>query len=161
MLSTYDMVTRNASADEVARATERALVDPRAPRFGQAVTATGLLLGVLLGRPALVFAIAAVLVLAVASRWQVDLYGIVFKNGVKPLLSPAEPEAAVPHRFAKLIGAVGTTLASGLILLGVPTAGYVVAVAIALVAGLAAVTGYCIGCRMYRQVTLFQRLSLV
>ncbi len=138
-----------------------ALVDPRAPRFGQAITASGLLVGVLLDIPVLIFAVAAVLFLSAASGWRIDLYGIVFKNLVKPRLGPAEPESAVPHRFAKLIGVVGTVLASAFLVVGISLAGYAIAIVVAIAAGLAASTGYCIGCRMYSQVSLFRRLSLV
>lgn len=155
------MVTQYGVADDRDAGGEREKVDPRAPRFGQGITAAGLLAGVALDLPLLVYAVAAVLVTSVATRWQVDLYGIVFKNLVMPRLPPRQPESAVPHRFAKLIGAVGTALASALLLFGVPLAGYGVAVLIAIAAGLAATTGFCIGCRMYRQVSLFQRLSIV
>lgn len=155
------MVTKTGVADDLGTGGEREMVDPRAPRFGQGITAAGLLAGVALDLPILVYAVAAVLVTSVATRWRVDLYGIVFKNLVVSRLSPRQPESAVPHRFAKLIGAVGTALASLLLLSGVPLVGYGVAVLIAIAAGLAATTGFCIGCRMYRQVSLFQRLSIV
>lgn len=155
------MVTRNrsASVDDQGRSAD--MVDPRAPRFGQAITASGLFAGVILDVPALIYAVALVLFVSAASRWQLDLYGVVFKRLVKPRLAPADPESAVPHRFAKLIGVVGTAIATGFLVFGFAFAGYTVAVIVALAAGLAATTGYCIGCRMYRQVSLFQRLSLV
>ena len=143
------------SADAVAR------VDPRTPRFGQAVTASGLLSGIALDRPVLVFAVTAVLSLAVLSRWRVDAYGLAFRGLVAPRLAPEAPEPAAPHRFAKLIGAAGTTLASLALLAGVPLVGYALAGAVALAAGLAATTGLCLGCRMYRGVALFRRHDLV
>jgi hypothetical protein len=155
------MVTEIGTRDGREPPAARATVDPRAPRFGQAITATGLLLGVVLDVPVLVYAVAVVLVIAVATRWQLDLYGRLFKHVVRPTLAPAEPESAVPHRFAKLIGAVGTTLASLALVLGHPVLGYGIGVLVAAAAGLAATTGFCIGCRMYRQVSLFRRLSLV
>lgn len=155
------MVTQTGSAPTEDPARVGDMVDPRAPRFGQAITATGLLAGVLLDIPALIYAVAAVLLLSAASGWRIDLYGIVFKALVKPRLPPAEPESAVPHRFAKLIGVVGTAFATGFLVFGVPLAGYAIAVVVAVAAGLAATTGYCIGCRLYSQVSLFRRLSLV
>lgn len=137
------------------------MVDPRAPRFGQAITAGGLLAGIALQVPAVVFAMTVVLVVPVLSRWRVDPYGLLWRRVVKPALGPAEPEPAAPHRFARVLGAVGTTLASALLLAGVPLAGYAVAGAIVFAAGLAAVTGICLGCRMYRGVSLFRRLDVV
>lgn len=137
-------------------------IDPRAPRFGQAVTATVLTLAVLLQVPQLVVLIAGVLGLAVLSRWRVDLYGLVWKHGVSSLLSPPEQlESPAPHRFAKLIGAVFTIAASGALLLGAPTVAYALAAIVAVLAGLAATTGFCLGCRMYRQMSVVQRLGWI
>lgn len=155
------MVSGYGTGTETSSASERPVVDPRAPRFGQAITATGLLAGIVLEVPAFVFVITVALVLAVGSQWRIDLYGILFANLVKPRLEPREPESATPHRFAKVIGALGTTIASGLLLAGFPLAGYLVAVPIVAAAGLGATTGFCLGCRLYRGVSLFQRLSIL
>lgn len=149
-----------SSERSVTSAPER--VDPRAPRFSQAITATGLLAGALLGEPLLVFAIAAVLVTAVASEWRLDLYGLAWKRGARRIVDPpAEFESAVPHRFAKLLGAVGTTLASLALLAGFYAVGYALAVAVGLLAALGATTGLCLGCKLYRQVSYFQRLGVL
>lgn len=155
------MVTGYDGADESLSTPETAMVDPRAPRFGQALTATGLLGGVLFDLPLAVFAIATILVVAVASQWRLDLYGFLFKTVVRPFLDQRSPESATPHRFAKVVGAVGTSIASGLLLAGFTLAGYLVAVPIIVAAGLGATTGFCLGCHMYRQVSLFRRLSIV
>lgn len=138
-----------------------ARVDPRVPRFGQSLTAGGLLAGIALDLPVLVVAVTAALAVPVATRWRVDPYGLLWRWGVAPHLAPTRPEPAVPHRFAKLLGAVGTTLATVALLAGVPLVGYALAGAVALAAGLAATTGLCLGCRMYRGVSLFRRLNLV
>lgn len=140
----------------------RTLVDPRAPRFGQAVTATVLLAGVVFGVPSAVYAIAVILGLAVISGWRLDLYGLVWKFVLIPLVGrPPERESAAPHRFAKLLGAVGTAIASVLLLANLPLAGYAVAFLVAALAGLAATTGFCLGCRMYREVSVLQRIGVV
>lgn len=140
---------------------EVAVVDPRAPRFGQAITATGLLAGIAFDRPGLIFLVTAILVVAVASGWRFDPYALLWRRLAGTVIEPETPEAAAPHRFAKLLGAAGTTLASALILGGAPVAGYGVAGAVAFAAGLAATTGICLGCRMYRSVSLFRRLNFV
>lgn len=149
------------SAEPDTDAADPPLVDPRAPRFGQAITASALGLGVVLQVPALVYVIAVILVVAVVSRWRLDLYAVLWRHGVSTLVEPTTPEPAAPHRFAKLLGATGTALASGLLLAGVPLVGYVVAGLVALAAGLAATTGICLGCRMYRSVSFFHRLDVV
>lgn len=148
-------VTDASPADGLAR------VDPRAPRFGQTITASGLTIGIALQLPVLVYAVTAVLLAAVLSGWRFDAYGLVWRSLVAPRLDPADPEPASPHRFAKLLGATGTALASGLLLTGFTTAGYAIAGIVALAAGLAATTGICLGCRMYRGVALFRRLDVV
>lgn len=138
------------------------LVDPRAPRFGQGLTATGLTLAIGLQAPILVYAVAAVLLAAVVSGWRVDLYGLLWRRAlVRVVGRPDEREPAAPHRFAKLLGASFTAVASALLLAGIPLAGYAVAGAVALLAGVAAVLDVCVGCRMYRQVGFFRGLGVV
>lgn len=138
------------------------MTDPRAPRFGQAITTAGLLAGIALDAPALVFTIAAILGLAVVSRWRLDGYGLLWRRAIQPVIGSAtDPEPAAPHRFAKLLGAVGTALASVTILVGVPTLGYVIAGGVAVAAGLAATTGLCLGCNLYRQVGFFRRRDVI
>lgn len=149
------------SADEGQTIETVAMVDPRAPRFGQTITTIGLVASIGLQRPVLIFAVTAILLTAVVSRWRYDPYGLLWKYFVKPIVTYRDPEPVAPHRFAKLLGAVGTTLASAFILAGIPLVGYVVAGAVALAAGLAAATGICLGCRMYRGVSLFRRLNVV
>lgn len=138
------------------------LVDPRAPRFGQTLTTLGLGGAVVLDFPPLLYATAFVLVAAVASGWRLDLYAALWRTLLVPIVgAPAEREPASPHRFARLLGAVGATLASVLVLAEFSLLGYVVAGAVAVLAALAASTGICLGCRMYRQVAFFRRLNVV
>lgn len=152
------------------------LVDPRAPRFGQGLTALGLTAGLVMREPLLVGAVALVLATSVATRWRVDLWATLWRRVGLPVAGrPDEKEPAAPHRFAKLLGATFTGLAvvafaadlfvtrppgiaslSGLAVLGYGLAGLVAALA-----GLAAATGVCVGCRMYRQVSYFRRLGVV
>lgn len=139
-----------------------ATVDPRAPRLGNTLTATGLLGGVVLAHPAPIAAVGVVLAAAVLSGWRLDLYALAWRRVAVPLVGPTdEREAAAPHRFAKLMGAVGASLATVLLVADLALAGYALAVAVGLAATLSATTGFCIGCRLYRQVALFRRLGVV
>lgn len=156
------MATETGSASTGAEPSGIDQVDPRAPRFGQTLTATGLLAAIALDRPAFLFAVAAVLVTAVVSRWRLDLWALLWRHVALPVVGrPTEREPAAPHRFAKLIGATGTALASAFVLAGFPLAAYVVAGGVAAAAALAATTGICLGCRMYRQVAFARRLNVV
>lgn len=144
-------------------------VDPRAPRFGQAITAGFALGAVVLGTPWLVYALAVLLVVPVATRWRVDPYRFLYQRVVRRFISPpAETESALPHRFARVVGAFLTAPAAGVLLVaGVTGAtplawvGYGLAALVGALALLGAATGFCLGCRMYRSVGRFRRLGLL
>lgn len=139
-----------------------ALVDPRAPRFGQSITAALLLAGVALGWAAPVYAVAIVLGLAVVSRWRLDLYAFFWKRVAIPVVGgPDEREPAAPHRFAKFLGATGSILASILLIVGYAAMGFAIAALVGLVAGLAAATGFCLGCRLYGQMSFLRERGIV
>ncbi len=149
--------------------TDPALVDPRAPRFGQLITMSLLTVGIVLQEPFVVLAVAAVLNLALVSGWRVDVYGLLWQQVMIPILGkPEAKEPAAPHRFAKLMGASFTGLAT-VLLFAAPTIGvselalfgYGIAGLVAVLAGVAAIGDYCVGCKMYRQVGYFQRLGVV
>ncbi|WP_290817594.1 DUF4395 domain-containing protein [Halovivax sp.] len=138
------------------------LVDPRAPRFGQAITATLLLAGAAAGAPALVYAVAAILGLAALTRWRLDLYAVTWRRLAIPIVgAPPEREPATPHRFAKLLGAGGSLIASLLLVLGLFLPGFAIAAFVGLLAALGATTGFCLGCQMYRQVSVLRRRGVL
>ena len=138
------------------------LVDPRAPRFGQTLTTLGFGSAIALDLPVLVYAVTVVMTAAVISGWRIDLYAFLWRNVMLPFVGkPVEREAAAPHRFARVMGAIFGILGSALLLAGLPLAGYAAVGIVVVLAGLAAATGICLGCKMYRQVQFFQRLGLV
>lgn len=144
-------------------------VDPQAPRFGQVITASALVVGIALGEPLFVLAVAVILGTAVLSGWRLDLYATLWRRVMVRIVGPpTEREPAAPHRFAKLLGASFTTIATVLLyaapVVDVPAlslAGYAVAGLVALLAAVAGIGDYCIGCKMYRQVGFFRRLDVV
>lgn len=164
-----DHTRTDTAPDRPRERTATDMVDPRAPRFGQILTATLLTLGVALQQPILVLAVAGILGTAAATRWRLDLYRILWRRGIFPLIGPPpRTESAVPHRFAKLLGATFTTIATILLYAGTtagfPTAvyaGYLVASLVALLAAIGGLGDYCIGCKLYEEVALFRRLGVV
>ena len=64
-------------------------------------------------------------------------------------LGPVEPEHEYPPRFAQVLGSVALTLSLVAFALGQPTLGWLLALAVAGLQSLLAVTGYCLGCRLY------------
>jgi hypothetical protein len=138
------------------------LVDPRAPRFGQSITALATGAFVATGRPEPLFAVAAILAVSVLSGWRVDLYAVVWRRAVAPIVGPPDRrEPAAPHRFAKLLAMAFTLGASVLFVAGSVLPAMVVAGLVAVLAGVAAAFDVCVGCRMDREVSYVRRLGVV
>lgn len=164
MSEQYESTTSTGATAEEPRSQSTGVdtVDPRAPRFGQALTTTFLGLAIVLQQPIFVYLTAAALTTAAVTRWRLDPWGILWKRVGMPVVGkPDDQETAAPHRFAKLLGVAGTGLATIAFLANLPLVGYVLAGAVMLAAGLGATTGLCLGCKLYGQVRFFQRLNLV
>ena len=85
---------------------------------------------------------------AFGMRWSV--YGMVWRRLVKVVgLAPAELEHEYPPRFAQVLGSVALTLALVAFALGATPLGWVFTLAVATLQTVLAVTGYCLGCRLY------------
>lgn len=69
---------------------------------------------------------------------------------VQPLFGEGRIEDSRPPRFANVIGAIFLNSASMLHLAGASTAGWVLITIVAALASLAVITGFCMGCSMYR-----------
>jgi hypothetical protein len=126
------------------------MIDPRGHRFGAG--ASGLLLvgSFLLNAPiGVAIALASIGVSAAFGlRWSV--YGIAWRRIVRiARLGPAEPEHEYPPRFAQTLGSVALVLSLSAFLAGALAPGWAFALAVAGLQGLLAVTGYCLGCRLY------------
>ncbi|HEY3523633.1 MAG TPA: DUF4395 domain-containing protein [Candidatus Limnocylindrales bacterium] len=126
------------------------LVDPRGQRFGAGTSAIVLVIAFLVDAPPVVAFVALALGVSSAfgTRWFVFGRPWQIVRGVLRL-GPAEPEHEYPPRFAQALGA--TFLGLGLIAfaaLGEPLAWLPVA-AVAGLQALLAVTGFCLGCRLY------------
>lgn len=125
-------------------------IDPRGPRTNQAVLAVALLAGFLADwRPVVpIFAVVLLLGAAFGPR-----YGPVLRfyaDVVKPRLGPpAELEDPRPPRFAAAVGVAFLVAASLSFLAGAPGLAWSLVLVVAALAGLAAVTGICVGCEVY------------
>ena len=132
-------------------------IDPRAPRFGAAVTAVLLLvvIGLALGTagPAATILFAALTALfgyAAVAGIQRHPYGLFFKKVIRPRLAPpTELENPTPPTFAQGVGFVITAVGLVLSLIGVPYA-IVIAAGLAFIAAfLNSVFAFCLGCQIY------------
>ena len=126
------------------------VIDARAPRFNQAAIGSLALVAVatgwwpLLGLLALQFALG----LTLGRRWCVPC--VAYFELVQPRLGEGELEDARAPRFANMIGLGVLTAATAAYAAGFPTLGAALAVLVAALALLAAVTGFCTGCEIYR-----------
>lgn len=127
-----------------------ALIDPRGPRTNQAVLAVALLAGFLADWRAVVPLFAVVLFLGAAFGPRYGPVLRLYAELIKPRLGPpAELEDPRPPRFSAVVGVVFLAASTVAFLAGAPGLGWVLALVVAALAGLAAVTGICVGCEMY------------
>jgi hypothetical protein len=127
-----------------------ATVHPALPRFAQAITGVICLEALVFGDPwAVAVALALILVALIAPRY--SPVNALFRLGARPA---ADLEPAAPVRFAQVMAAVGLGLALVLRVAGAETASWIIVGAIAAVALFSAITGYCVGCEIYRLLLL-------
>ena len=125
-------------------------IDPRGPRLNQAVLTVALLGGYLADWwPVIpIFGVVLLLGAAFGPRYGPVLrfYGQVIRPRLDP---PAEMEDPRPPRFAAVVGVAFLGSATLALALGASTVAWVLALIVAALAGLAAVTGLCVGCELY------------
>jgi len=127
-----------------------ALIDPRGPRTNQAVLAVALLAGFLADWRAVVPIFAVVLFLGAAFGPRYGPVLRLYAELVKPRLGPpAELEDPRPPRFSAVVGVAFLAASTVAFLAGAPGLGWALALIVAALAGLAAVTGICVGCEVY------------
>ncbi len=125
-------------------------IDPRGPRFNQSVLATALVLGYLFQVPAVAPVFAVVLFLGAAFGPRYGPFLRLYVEVVKPRLGPPkELEDPRPPRFAATVGVIFLGSATVAFVLGASTAGWILSLIVAVLAGLAASSGICVGCEMY------------
>ena len=126
-------------------------IDQNAIKSAQATTFVFLLIAFVLGIPWLVAATAiAQLLGSIEVRWAP--FHLLYRFVYLPLglLKPnLQPDHATPHRFASLVGGVFDAAAAALLFLSLPTAGWVLAWVVIVLANLNVWAGFCMGCWMY------------
>jgi len=126
------------------------VVDVRAPRFLQATVGTGAAVAVATGWWWLYGLLALQLVtgLVFGRRWCLPC--VAYFRFVQPRLGEGRVEDARPPRFANMVGATVLSLAFAASLAGLDGAGRALGGLVAMLALLAASTGLCAGCELYR-----------
>jgi hypothetical protein len=126
------------------------VIDARAPRFNQAVVGLGALLAVLTGWWPILAALAAQLGVGLWFGRRYCVPCVVYFELVQPRVGEGPVEDARPPRFANQIGFTVLAAASASHLAGLPWLGDGLGAVVAGLALLAAATGFCAGCEMYR-----------
>ena len=126
------------------------MIDPRGHRFGAGVSAVLLIGAFLTDSQWLVALVLLSIGSSAAFGLRYSIYGAIWRRIVKVAkLGPTEPEHEYPPRFAQVLGSIALLLSLVAFGLGAATLGWVFALAVAGLQTLLAVTGYCLGCRMY------------
>lgn len=125
-------------------------IDPRGPRFNQAVLTVALLGAFLLDARIVVPVFAVVLLLGAAFGPRYGPFLRLYAEVIKPRLAPpADLEDPRPPRFAAAVGVAFLAAATLAFAAGATAVGWTLALVVAALAGLAAITGICVGCEIY------------
>lgn len=126
------------------------VIDSRAPRFNQVVVGLVALAGVLFGWPLAWGLMAAQLLLGLTIGRRACLPCLAYFRLVQPRFGEGPLEDSRPPRLANAVGFGFLTAAALAWWLGAPTLGTVLGALVAALALLAATTGFCAGCELYR-----------
>ena len=126
------------------------MIDPRGHRFGAGVSAAVLIVAAVTGMPWLVVLVLLSIGASAAFGLRFSIYGAIWRRIARSLQLPkVEPEHEYPPRFAQVLGSIALTLALVAFAVGATTLGWVFALAVAGLQSVLALTGYCLGCRLY------------
>jgi hypothetical protein len=130
--------------------TDTAVIDERAPRFNQIVVAAMCSVALVTGWWALAAGMGLQLIVGLVwgRRWCLPC--VLYFEVAQPLFGEGAIEDSRPPRFANMLGAGFLSLATALHVAGLHTPGWVVVGIVAVLAALAAVTGLCVGCSLYK-----------
>jgi len=141
------MTARTRSADPY-RDTD--VIDARAPRFNQATVGVVSLIAVVTGWWPLLAVLAAQLGIGLRFGRRYCLPCVAYFELVQPRFGEGEIEDSRPPKFANQVGFVVLGSATVAHLFGVTVVGNTLGLIVAGLALLAATTGFCVGCEMYR-----------
>jgi hypothetical protein len=129
---------------------DTAVIDARGPRTNQAVIGTLALVAFLTGAEWLVAVLAAQLAIGLTFGRRFCLPCLLYFELIQPRFGEGPIEDARPPRFANMVGVAFLGAATAAFVLGAPTVGWALTLIVAALALLAATTGLCAGCELYR-----------
>ena len=135
------------------------VIDQRAPRFNQAVTGTVALLGAIFGWPLAWALMAGQLLIGLTLGRRFCLPCLAYFVLVQPRFGEGEVEDSRPPRLANMMGVAFLGFAALAWWLGSPAIGTALGLLVAALALLAASTGFCAGCEVYRLTARLRGVS--
>jgi hypothetical protein len=131
------------------------VIDSRAPRANQVVVGLVSLIAVFSGWWPLLAVLAVQLGVGLRFGRQYCLPCLAYFELIQPRLGEGQLEDSRPPRFANKVGFTFLTAASVAWVLGFPLVGAVLGGIVAALALLAATTGFCVGCWLYKLAAPF------
>ena len=144
------MVQRSAPARTADPYRDVDVVDARAPRFNQAAVAVTTALSIVTGQWWIAALMGVQLAVGLVFGRRYCLPCVLYFEIVQPRVGEGPVEDARPPRFANILGAAFLLGASAAHLAGLHAVGWALTGMVAALATLAVVTGFCMGCSMYR-----------
>lgn len=126
------------------------VIDARAPRFNQVAVGLAALLGIVFGWPLLWALMALQLLIGLTAGRRYCLTCLAYFLLIQPRFGEGPLEDSRPPRLANAMGSVFLGAAAGAWWLGAPTTGRVLAGIVAVLAFVAATSGFCTGCEIYK-----------
>jgi hypothetical protein len=126
------------------------VIDTRAPRTNQAIVGTLSLVAVLTGWWPILGVLAGQLAIGLVFGRRYCIPCLLYFEVIQPRIGEGPIEDSRPPRFANIVGAVFLGAATVSYLVGFSAIGLVLGAVVAALALLAAITGLCVGCEIYR-----------
>lgn len=126
------------------------VIDARAPRFNQAAVGLGALIALLTGWWPILAVLAVQLGVGLRFGRRYCLPCVAYFKFVQPRLGEGPIEDARPPRFANQVGFAVLSASTLAYLIGLAWLGSILGALVAVLALLAAATGFCAGCQVYR-----------
>jgi uncharacterized protein DUF4395/thioredoxin family protein len=126
------------------------VIDARAPRTNQAIVGTLSLVAVITGWWPILGVLGGQLAIGLVFGRRYCIPCLLYFEVIQPRIGEGPIEDSRPPRFANMVGAVFLGTATVSYLLGLTPVGIVLGLVVAALALLAAITGICVGCEIYR-----------
>ncbi len=126
------------------------VIDARAPRTNQAIVGTLSLLAAMTGWWPIFGVLAGQLAIGLAFGRRYCVPCLLYFEVIQPRIGEGPIEDSRPPRFANVVGAAFLGASTIAYLVGLSPIGLALGLVVAALALLAAITGLCVGCEMYR-----------